>query len=203
LNSWDYALAYNEASGTQLYSTADIEKFKNGSDPVNFPNSQMLDEIISRNGFQTGHDLTFTGGTDINQYYLAVGYLSQDGVVEKNNFSRYSARFNMISTLTPKFKITSRLSGTSSRIKEPLVPGGKDTYLMDEGIIQTAARYPSVYTTILPNGDYGIGPESMGTPIAWINSPSFSDNPIWKFSGNMNAEFKTHKRFGFINYGGL
>ena len=202
LNSWDYALAYNEASGTTLYSAADIEKFKNGSDPVNFPNSQMLNEIFSRNGFQTGHDLTFNGGTDINQYYLSFGYLSQDGVVDKNNFTRYSVRLNMTSTLTPKLKITTRLSGVSSLVKEPAVPGGKDTYLMDEGIIQTAARYPSIYATKLPDGDYGIGPESMGTPLAWISSSSFFNSPTWKFGGNMNLEYKPFKDLVLSAMGG-
>jgi TonB-linked SusC/RagA family outer membrane protein len=166
LNSWDYALAYNEASGTQRYTTDDITKFQNGSDPVNYPNANMLKEIISKNGMQTGHDLTLTGGSDINQYYLAVGYLSQDGVVEENNFSRYSARLNMISTLSPKFKVTTRLSGITSTVKEPAVPGGKDPVRMSDGIIRNAARYPSTYATLLPTGDFGVGPESGGTPLA-------------------------------------
>lgn len=189
LNSWDYALAYNEASGTQRYSASDIEKFKNGSDPVNFPNANMLNEVFNRNGFQTGHDLTLTGGTDINKYYMSVGYLSQDGIVEKNNFTRYNARINMVSRLTPKLKMTTRITGMSSQIKEPAVPGGKDVTRMS-GIIINATRYPSVYPTILPNGDYGIGPELGGTPVAWINSSSFYENPTWKFNSNVDVEYK-------------
>ena len=202
LNSWDYALAYNEASGNQRYSSEDIVKFKNGSDPANYPNSNMLKQVFSRKGLQTGHDLSFTGGSDINQYYLAIGYLSQDGVVKKNNFSRYSARLNMISTLTDKLKITTRLSGTSSLIKEPAVPGGKDLFRMTDGIVSNGLRYPSVYNTIMPNGDYGIGPESMGTPIAWMNSPSFYDNPTWRFNGNVNLDYKPMKDLVLSAIGG-
>ena len=190
LNSWDYALAYNEASGTQRYSVDDITKFKDGSDPVNYPNSNMLKEVINQNGFQTGHDLTLSGGNDINQYYLAAGYLSQDGVVEKNNFKRYSARLNMISTLTQKLKVTTRISGVSSQVNEPAVPGGKDFTRMSDGIIRNSSRYPSVYSTILPNGDFGIGPESQGTPVAWLNSPSFYNNPTWKFNSNVDVSYK-------------
>lgn len=59
--------------------------------------------------------------------------------------------------------------------------------------IDKALRYPSVYSTILPNGDYGIGPESVGTPIAWFNSPSFYENPTWKINGNVNVEYKPMK----------
>lgn len=202
LDSWDYALAYNEASGTQRYSAEDIEKFKNGSDPVNFPNSNMLKEVMNRNGFQTGHDLTLTGGSDINKYYLSMGYLSQDGVVVKNNFSRYSARLNLISALTQKLKITSRLAGFSSLIKEPAVPGGKDVFRMSDGIIRNAVRYPSVYTTRLPNGDYGIGPESGGTPTAWLDSRSFYEDPTWKFNSNVNLEYKPFKDLVLSAIGG-
>jgi len=202
LNSSDYAQAYNEASGTQRYSADDITKFKSGVDPINYPNSNMLKQVISRNGLQTGHDLTITGGNDINQYYLAVGYLSQDGVVEKNNFSRYSARLNMLSSFTPKLKVTTRLSGVSSRVNEPAVPGGKDVFRMSNGIIRNASRYPSVYSTILPNGDYGIGPESGGTPIAWINSPSFFQNPTWKFNSNVAITFTPIKELILSAIGG-
>lgn len=193
LDSWDYALAYNEASGTERYSAEDIEKFKNGSDPDNYPNSQMLEEVISRNGFQTGHDLTLSGGSDINRYYLAFGYLSQDGVVEKNNYTRYNARLNMITTLTPELKITTRLSGFTSMIKEPAVPGGKDVFRMSNGIIRNALRYPSVYPTKLSNGDYGIGPESGGTPIAWLESASFFENPAWAIKSNVHIEYNPMK----------
>ena len=202
LSSGDYALAYNEASGTQRYSSEDIDKFKNGSDPVNFPNSNMLKEVFNKKGFQTGHDITLNGGTEVNKYYLAVGYLSQDGVVEKNNFSRYSARLNMISTLSPKLKITTRLSGFSSVVKEPAVPGGKDVFRMSDGIIRNSVRYPSVYSTILPNGEFGIGPESGGTPVAWIKSPSFYENPSWKFNGNVNLEYKPFKDLVLSAIGG-
>jgi TonB-linked SusC/RagA family outer membrane protein len=202
LDSWDYALAYNEASGTERYSAEDIEKFKNGSDPVNYPNSNMLKEVLSRNGMQTGHDLTLTGGSDISQYYLALGYLSQDGVVEKNNYSRYSARLNMTSFLTPKLKVISRFAGFSSQIKEPAVPGGKDVFRMTDGIIRNALRYPSIYSTRLSGGEYGVGPESGGTPAAWLDSPSFYKEPSWKVSSNILVEYKPLKDLVLSAIGG-
>ena len=199
VNSWDYALAYNEASGLQLYSAEDIEKFKNGSDPVNFPNTRFMNEVI-RNGFQTGHDLSFTGGTNINQYYLALGYLSQDGVVEKNNFSRYSARLNVTSALTPKLKVTTRLSGFSSLIKEPAVPGGSSSRM--DGIIANLVRFPPIYNSILPNGDYGLGINLVGTPVSWINSDCFYENPTWKFNSIMKVEYKPIKDLVLSAIGG-
>jgi TonB-linked SusC/RagA family outer membrane protein len=190
LNSWDYALAYNEASGTQRYSADDIAKFKDGNDPVNFPNSNILKEVLDHKGFQTGHDLTLSGGNEINQYYFAVGYLSQDGIVEKNNYSRYNARLNMISALTPKLKVTTRLSGVTSQINEPASPGSGDVFRVTDGIIRESSRVPSVYASILPDGSFGLGPASVGTPVSRLKSASFYENPRWKFAGNVDVTYK-------------
>ena len=202
LNSWDYALAYNEASGTTRYTADDINKFKSGADPDNYSNSNMLKEVINKKGLQTGHDLTLNGGSNINQYYLAIGYLSQDGVVAKNNLSRYSARLNMISTLTPKLKVTTRISGINSILNEPAVPGGLDVTRVSDGIIRNAIRYPSVYATKMSNGDYGVGPESKGTPIAWLNSPSFYESPTWKFNSNIDISYTPIKDLKLSAIGG-
>ncbi|MDR1980694.1 MAG: TonB-dependent receptor [Tannerellaceae bacterium] len=188
LPAWEYAMAYNEAAGTETYKPEDIQKFKDGSDPVNYPNSDFVNDIMGRSGFQTGHDLTLTGGTGTNSYYLAVGYLSQDGIVEKNNYSRYNLRINMTSQLTSQLKLVTRVSGLNSKVEEPAVPGGKDVARID-GIIRHAIRYPSVYAGKLSNGDYGIGPESSGTPVAWLASPSFYEEPLWKADFNARLEY--------------
>lgn len=202
VNSWDYAKAYNEASGSTTYTEDDIQKFKDGTDPDNYPNSNMLEDIVNRMGFQTGHDLTFNGGNEINKYYLSVGYLSQDGVVEKNNFTRYSARLNMISALTPRLKLTTRISGINSKIDEPASPASTSASRLTD-MIRTAAKYPPTYATILQNGDFGRGNTSTGTPVAGLKSPSFYNSNSWKYSSNINLEYKPIKDLTLSAIGGL
>jgi TonB-linked SusC/RagA family outer membrane protein len=202
LPSWEYALAYNEAAGTETYKPEDIQKYKEGNDQDNYPNSNFINDIMAGKGFQTGHDITLTGGSKTNNYYLALGYLSQDGVVNKNNYSRYNVRINMTSQLAPKLKLITRVSGVTSKIKEPAVPGGKDQSRMSTGIIRFAIRYPSVYAGKLSNGDYGIGPESAGTSIAWIESPSFYEEPAWQAGFNARLEYTPIKDLTISAIGG-
>jgi TonB-linked SusC/RagA family outer membrane protein len=201
LSSWEYALAYNEAAGTETYKQEDIQKYKSGIDPINYPNSNFSDELFSRSGLQTGHDITFTGGSNRNNYYLAVGYLSQDGIIEKNNYSRYSIRSNITSALSSKTKLTTRIAGLTSKITEPSVPGGKDGN-METGLISNAIRYPSVYAGRLSDGDYGVGPENVGTPIAWLDSPSFYEESKWKASINARLEYTPLKSLVLSAIGG-
>lgn len=202
LPSWEYAMAYNEASGTEIYKPGEILKYKEGTDPDNYPNSNFVDDILGNNGFQTGHDVTLTGGGKINSYYLAFGYLSQDGIIEKNNYSRYSVRSNMTSQLLSNLKLITRISGVTSKIKEPAIPGGKDAGRMENGILRNAFRYPSIYAGKLFNGDYGIGPENSGTSVAWLESPSFYQEPVWKAAFNAHLEYTPIKGLVLSAIGG-
>ena len=65
IDTWQYATLYNEATGREVYTASEIQKLKDGSDPDHYSNSRYLDEVFSRKGFQTGHDLTLNGGNAI------------------------------------------------------------------------------------------------------------------------------------------
>lgn len=200
VDSWEWASLYNEAVGREEYSKEVIQKLKDGSDPDRYANENYLKEIVDHTGFQTGHDLTINGGNKQNKYLLSFGYLSQDGIVDKNNYSRYNARVNVINELSSTLKVTTRLSGVSSQREEPNVPGGDDASGMT-GIVQKAVRFPGLYPTILSNGNYGLGPENHGTPVAWIKSPSFYNNPYFSVGANLRLDYNPLKNLNLAAIG--
>lgn len=61
-DSWEYAELYNKAMGKEVYSAEEIQKYKDGSDPYNYPNEHYLDKLLGNKGLQTGHELTVNGG---------------------------------------------------------------------------------------------------------------------------------------------
>lgn len=183
VNTWEYATLYNEATGREVYTAEEIQKLKNGSDPDTYANSRYLEEVLSRNGLQTGHDITIHGGSPENKYMVSFGYLSQDGIVEKNNYSRYNVRVNLVNEILPRLTLTSRISGLHSLRKEPMVTGGDDATDMED-LIQKAVRFPGLTPTLTTNGVFGPGPEQHGTPKSWIMSESFFNNP--KYTGTIN-----------------
>ena len=99
VDTWQYATLYNEAVGREAYTQEEIQKFRDGSDPDHYANARYLDEVFSRKGLQTGHDVTINGGNAENKYMVSFGYLKQNGIVEKNDYQRYNARVNLINEI--------------------------------------------------------------------------------------------------------
>ncbi len=130
-NSYEYAIAYNEAK-PNTYPAEALQKFKDGSDPDNYPNTNFLDAIITKKALQTGHNIGISGGSATNQFNLSVGGLFQDAIIVKNNYARYNARLNMMNKLSDKLKLTTRLSYINSVSHEP----SSVTTIFDEAIRQ-------------------------------------------------------------------
>ncbi|WP_229238715.1 TonB-dependent receptor [Dyadobacter sp. Leaf189] len=189
VNSWEYAEMFNIASGTAAYSAEDIAKFRSQSDPDRFPNTRFLDMLFSEKGIQTGHTININGGNERAKYFISGGYLSQDGIVPKNNFTRYNVRLNLENDLGRNFKLTTRTGGSSQLRKEPQATGNKGGELTDQ-LIQNAVRYPAVFLGQASNGEFGLGPESGGTPVSWIASSSYFRNPQNRLTTNMKLNWQ-------------
>ena len=192
VDTWQYATLYNEAVGREAYTQEEIQKFRDGSDPDHYANARYLDEVFSRKGLQTGHDVTINGGNAENKYMVSFGYLKQNGIVEKNDYQRYNARVNLINEILPGLKLTSRLSGVYGNRKEPMAPGGDDADNMLV-LIQKALRFPGLTPTILSDGSFGAGRELHGTPAGWIKSDSFYENPKFSLNANVRLDYNPIK----------
>lgn len=192
VDTWQYATLYNEAVGREAYTQEEIQKFRDGSDPDHYANARYLDEVFSRKGLQTGHDVTINGGNAENKYMVSFGYLKQNGIVEKNDYQRYNARVNLINEILPGLKLTSRLSGVYGNRKEPMAPGGDDADNMLV-LIQKALRFPGLAPTILSDGSFGAGRELHGTPAGWIKSDSFYENPEFSLNANVRLDYNPIK----------
>ncbi|MDR2765578.1 MAG: TonB-dependent receptor [Tannerella sp.] len=187
--SWEYAAMYNEAIGREAYSAEDIAKYRSGADPDNYPNTNFLKETFSRQGVQTGHDLSLTGGTKANRYFASFGYLEQDGIVERNDYRRYNGRLNLTSELFSNLTLTTHLSGSVEERNEPQTIGAIDVASV-EGIVNSAVRFPAIYAGRYSNGDFGGGPANGGTPTAWLASASYLRRPTTRIQSNVRLDWK-------------
>lgn len=207
VDSWEYAELYNIASGSNSYSAEDIERYRTQNDPDNYPNTKFLDMLFSKQGLQTSHTLTVNGGNEKNSYYVSAGTLQQDGIVQKNSFSRNTFRINLQNKLGDKFNLSSKMFGTLEKREEPQATANKGSATSDSGsfqdqLIQNAVRYPAVFLGQASNGDYGVGPESGGTPVSWINSASYLTNPRTKVGVNVKLDYTPTEDLVFSAIGG-
>ena len=104
LPSWEYAEYYNMAMRNMdkqdAYLPEEIQKFKDGSDPDNYPNVNHLKWLLeSGSGFQHQHNVSIQGGNATTNYNLSIGYRNQEGMTANTSNERMTALFTMKSEI--------------------------------------------------------------------------------------------------------
>ena len=202
--SAEYAQYYNMAIGKETYTPEMIQKFKDGSDPDNYANESYLDELLGGHALQTKHEISVNGGSENVQYMASLGYLNQNGLLEKNYYNRYNARVNLGAKLGEKVNLNLHVAGVVADRHEPSTPGSMDIGGV-KGIISNAVRFPGLTPTKMQNGDWGLGPKLMGTPVAWQYCNSEYREDADKLKTNIELSYKpidglTLKAIGGYNY---
>ncbi len=186
LPSWEYAQLYNKAlineGKNPQYTAEEIEKFRNGSDPDNYPNTDWLGMFYKDNALQQSHRAEVSGGSDKTTYMFSLGYLSQDGIIDYMTNDRYTLRAN-INTKVNKFSAGVNISYTYKDWQEPTNPYTGDSYQ----IIRQINRIAPMVTNIYSNGYYGYIAD--GNPMAWMDDP-----------GLRNEKTRTTRGVGNIGY---
>lgn len=171
--SAEYARLTNQArinNGLDpLYSDAEIQKYEDGSDPYNYPNTDWQDLLYDQSGFQQSHNISLNGGTQDVRYMASLGYLGQGGIIRNSDKNQYNARLNL--DVNPIKNLEGSFSMSYSRIdiSEPTNPyvGGMAQIFRQVNMISPMVPYKK------EDGSYGtIGD---GNPIAWLDSGATTD----------------------------
>lgn len=89
LKGYEFARLYNEAAANDnpdaepAFSDEELQKFKDGSDPLFYPSTDWLDLAMKKHAFQTRHTVNISGGTQRVNYFVSLGYLWQDGLFKE------------------------------------------------------------------------------------------------------------------------
>ena len=106
LDAATYSEVYNEgdfyrkgrpADYTPAISLADIEKYRNGSDPDRYPNTNWIEATMKPYALQTRTSVQASGGTDKLRYLLSFGARTQDGNYKNLDeyYNQYTFRANL------------------------------------------------------------------------------------------------------------
>ena len=129
-----YASAVNEAyrnqgsTGNVAYSDAVINAYKNGTNPLYYPNVNWVDETFRNVSNNDRFNLEFKGGTKNFRYYTNVQLLTNKGFIKnfqndgystQNKYTRGTLRSNMDIDLTPKTKLHTHLYGLLTEQSQP------------------------------------------------------------------------------------
>lgn len=107
-----YATAHNWANIAKgldpTYSVDDIRKFADGSDPLNYPNTDWYRTVQKTWTHQDKANLSLRGGSEKVQYFMSGGFLNQ-GTPFNNGFT-YNRQINVRSNLDAKVNDYIKLS---------------------------------------------------------------------------------------------
>ncbi len=123
MDAYNWAVQYNNTRKYDGYLTGnydpiftpeEIQKFKDNSDPIFYPNTNWVDLLFKKQSLQNQHNINLRGGSERVKYFASLGVFTQGGLYNNTNlvpdydaqvaYDRYNFRTNF------DFKVTSRLS---------------------------------------------------------------------------------------------
>ncbi|MEO6683477.1 MAG: TonB-dependent receptor [Ginsengibacter sp.] len=175
-----YTIYSNDAAGANVITTADITG-----------NTIWMDEI-TRPAILQNHNLSVSGGKNKYRYYLSGGYLNEQGVLEGNNYSRLTLRYNHELAATSKLKFGNNLSFSKYTSNNKPYSVFTQAYLASP-----------IYYAKNDDGTYGFTETSnVGNPLAsldFINDKSYGI----RAGGSLWGEYKLTKDLSFRSSFGI
>lgn len=124
-DSYNFVKLYNEARAndglSQVYPDSIVEKYRLGTDPLNYPNNNYLDEFVKPYSLQSKAALTLSGGNKVIRYFTALAYNGQGGLYDRNDenpeydtkskYNRFNLRTNLDITMSKNFSVFVNMSG--------------------------------------------------------------------------------------------
>ncbi|MDP4276493.1 MAG: TonB-dependent receptor [Bacteroidota bacterium] len=117
LNSYQYATYVNEYDsrhGLSLTYTEDaLKKLLDGSDPINYANTNWWDVVAKDWAGKTQHSLSVSGGSDKLSFYSSFQYLWQDAIYKNSaqNYGQYQFTTNVDAHLTKDIRFSMDMLG--------------------------------------------------------------------------------------------
>jgi TonB-linked SusC/RagA family outer membrane protein len=123
------------------YDPEEIQKFKDQSDPLNYPNNDWQKLVLKNFAPTTRHNLSITGGNKQLQYYASLGYQHQGTLYTFN--TNWMKRYNYRLSVTSEFekiglKATVAIYGASETRRDAASTYGSGYYFV-WGHIQNSA----------------------------------------------------------------
>ncbi|WP_083257103.1 SusC/RagA family TonB-linked outer membrane protein [Arcticibacter eurypsychrophilus] len=165
----------------QSYSDEQIQKFRDGSDPLLYPNTDWIKETLKDVTMQNQHSLSISGGSDDVKYFLSMGTINQDGLYKNGatTYKQYNFRSNVDANISKILKVGMSLSGREEDRMYPLVGGGD--------IFRSIYRSKPIAATYYTNGLPTTGIENANPAAQVTDIGGTVNNPTQTFNGILRA----------------
>jgi TonB-linked SusC/RagA family outer membrane protein len=161
LSAYQYAYLLNEAlqndGKSAAYTAADFNAYRHHTSPVTHPDVNWYDQVLKKQSATQQYTLSASGGGDIAQYFVSLGYTNQEGLLRTSSdnsyntnqdYSRYLITSKVNVNVTEDFRTGLSLIG---RIEDGNQPGAGINSVLS-AIFDTPNN---AYPVFNPNGSYG------------------------------------------------
>lgn len=173
-----YRAGRPETDWSPPYSEEAIRKYRDGSDPVRYPNTNWIDEVMKPYSTQKRVNLSANGGSEHVRYFLSFGATTQDGAFRNDptHYEQYNARVKVDVNLTDNLNIGANLSAILNDRQFSSVATDDEVWVNFHNIYQANPTLVARY----PNGL--IGPGRLGENPLLLDQRGYlrrDDNPLF------------------------
>jgi TonB-dependent starch-binding outer membrane protein SusC len=209
LNEIEYYKSWNP-NYTPKYTQEEIQKYRDGSDPWRYPNTNWFDEVLRPWSGQNYANLTVSGGSESLRYFVLFGGKSQDGYYKNSatKYTQYDFRSNLDGKISKNVSIGLDIAGRQENKKYPVRGAGSIFRMVMRGKPNAQAFWPNGMPG--PDIEYGDNPVVVSTDatgydrdtwyilnsnlklnvtIPWVKGLSFNSNI------GVDKGFRLRKRF--------
>jgi TonB-dependent starch-binding outer membrane protein SusC len=170
---------------TPRYSQGEIQQYRQGGDPWQYPNTDWFAAVIKPMSLQNVGHVSLRGSAERVGYYISLGRQSEDGYYRNSGtrYDQYNFRSNIDGQVSDhlklRFDVTGRLEGRNF----PTRSAGS----IFRELMRGKPNLPAYWPNGLPGPDieYGDNPVVIATPATGYNQ----DNRYY-LQGNVGADFE-------------
>lgn len=165
----------------QSYTNEQIQKFRDGSDPILYPNTDWIDQSLKKVALQNRQSLSVSGGSQDVKYFVSLGTIYQDGLYKEGvtKYKQYNFRSNIDANVSKIFKVGLSLSGREEDRFFPQVGAGD--------IFRSIYRAKPIVSAYYPNGLPTTGIENLNPAVQVTDIGGTVNNPTQTFNGILRA----------------
>lgn len=146
-------------------------------------------DIIFRRALSQNYNLSYSGGSQKTTFLASLNYLKQQGLVLKNDYTRYSLNVKVNHKATERLRLGTTVNA-SQTASTGLVSNGGDGVRNYNGLIQNILLYKPV--NVQSETDVNLDPDDnssgLGDPRDLINY-SYKKTPVFRILADAFADF--------------
>ena len=199
-----YTTAYNAglaiSGGAPVYNDAQIQHYRDQDDPISYPNTDWLGEIVKPVSAQHKYGVSINGGSGRTAYFVQFNGQYQDGIYYKSatNYNQYNLRSNLDIQVTDNLKLGVDINARQQHKNYSAFPS--DSY----GIFYIAMRMRPTGAAYFPEGA-GAGQGLEGRLLKGGTNPAVLVQDLTGYDrtviNTLNTTFTANWDLGFITKG--